>query len=190
MDAAQTPLPPPGARTRSGPFAQGGACGEVARASTHGATASLQPTGPTLVSSPVVSNLVVRSATNSRPEPRCRQSAFGPWPRCLFSSVARWSRTTLRSPGARLEAVPRPPLMSGRSSPQAARDAGCATNWPGVAARHGPPLASDGPGWHKLRPSPGPGRLAQALSGYVSAISPDPAWLARAPVWLGAVDRR
>ena len=62
--------------------------------------------------------------------------------------------------------------MSDVSSLQAARDAGGATHWTGAAARHGPPLASDGPRWHRLRSGSGLGRLGQSLSGCASVISP------------------
>src|SRR5215217_4078847 len=56
-DAAQTPLPPPGARVRSGPFAPDNACGAVALASTSGATITRQPTGSTSGSWPSAPSL-------------------------------------------------------------------------------------------------------------------------------------
>src|SRR5262249_33202084 len=154
-----------------GPFAPDGACGAVVLASTSGAATRLQPIGSTSVSSPVASNLAIPSATTNRPGPKCQQAACEPCPRCLFSSVTHWSQATFRSPGARLVTAPQPPSMSGVSSPQAARDAGCATHWTGAAARHGPPLASDGPRWHRLLSGSGPGRLGQSLSGCSSVIS-------------------
>src|SRR4029434_8418683 len=109
MDAAQTPLQPPGARAQSGLFAPGGACGAVVLASTSMAATRLQPTGSTSASSPVASSLDVPSATTSRPGLRCRQGAFGPCPRCLFSSATHWSQATFRSPCARLATAPQAP---------------------------------------------------------------------------------
>src|SRR4030095_9195493 len=141
-NAAQRPLQPPGAQERSEPFALDSACGAAALASIEAATATPQPTVSTSGSWPSAPRPGAPSATKNRPERRCRQVACEPCPRCLFSPVARWSQAPFRAPRARRVSVSQPPWTSGGSSPQAARDAGCVTNWRGVAARQGRPTAT------------------------------------------------
>src|SRR5262249_9341855 len=190
MDAAQTPLQPPGARAPSGLCALGGACGAVVLASPSMAATRLQPTGSTAASWPSASSLGASSATTSRPGPRCRPAACGPCPKYPFSSGVRWSRATSQSPRAQLATAPRLPWTSDGSSRPAARDARYATDWRGAAARNGPPPASDGPRWPRPLPGPRLGRFGPDLPGRFSAISPGTAWLAQGPVWLGADARR
>ena len=189
-EAAHTPLPPPGAHARSGPFAPHGACGDVVLARPSAAATRLQPPGSTSVSSPGASRLDAPAATHNRPGPPGRHAAGDPCPRCLVAWATRGSRAAPPAPGARLATAPPPPATCGGSSPQAARDAGDATHGPGAGARHGPPPARAGPRWPRRLPERAPGRLGPELPGHAAAIAPGPAWLVPGPVWLGAVDRR
>ena len=63
------------------------------------------------------------SATKSRPGPRRQQAACGPWPRWPFSPATRSFQATSRAPGAQLAIGIQPPVTSGGSHRQGAKDA-------------------------------------------------------------------
>ena len=100
----------------------------------------VKPTVSTSGSWPFAPSRAAPSATKNRPGPRRRRVACGPCPRCPFSPATRWSQATFQAPRARLPTALQPPVTSGGSSPQAARDAGSATDWRGAASRHCEPL--------------------------------------------------
>src|SRR5215470_7984099 len=84
-----------------------------------------------------------RAAELFLPVHQRQRAAGGPCPWCPFAPASRWSQAMFQSPRARLATAPQPPWTSGGSSPQVAKDAGCATHWTDLDARHCPPPASD-----------------------------------------------